>query len=103
MVYNDASTVGKLLVDLMDGVDSPSVEIAKMDDTAPGWFNHSWGALTDYKAKATFVDTANFNGKKYYLAAGYFDQWADWDDAAATDGMMKASAMRTFLDVGRCD
>ena len=98
-----SSTVGKLLVDLMDGVDSPSGEIAKMDDTAPGWFNHSWGALTDYKTKATFVDTAKFNGRKYYLAAGYFDQWADWDDAAGTDGMMKASVMRTFLGVERCD
>ena len=100
-----SSAVGKLLVDLMDGVDSPAGEIGKMDDTAPGWFNHSWGALTDYKTKATFVDTANFNGKKYYLAAGYFDQWADWAkaNAAATDGTTRASATRTFLDVECCD
>ena len=102
---NASSTVGKLLVDLMDGVDSPAGEIGKMDDTAPGWFNHSWGALTDYKTKATFVDTANFNGKKYYLAAGYFDQWADWAkaNAAATDGTTRASVTRTFLDVECCD
>lgn len=74
-----------------EGIASPSVDIEKVSQAAPGWFKHEWGELTRGKEMASFVDTATFNGTEYYLAAGYVNEWANKYEAPGTDGACNTS------------
>lgn len=78
-----ATDFRKLLDDVKEG--SASGEIDKVVQAAPGWFKHDWGKLTYGKEMVSFVDTATFDGKLYYVAVGYVNEFAKYK-APKTDG-----------------
>ena len=77
-----------------DDADAKNKEIVS---AAPGWLSHNWGKLTGDKTKSSYVESAKFNDKTYYLAAGYVDAWATYA-AADTDGRVRMH-VRIYLCV----
>lgn len=56
-----------------------------------GWFSYNWGELTQDKTMVSYINPGNFDGKDYYLAAGYVNEWATYP-AEETDECLSTYA-----------